>query len=207
MLLSITKKQHKKYFLEKSKVGVVYKITNLINNDFYIGSSCNLVKRYYTHLDHIRKNKSSCTRLIRAVNKYKEENFKFEILVECPKEYVLKLEQWFLNNLNPKYNICKVAGSSLGTKRTEETKLKKSICQKEKWKNEEYRAQHLENLSKNWRSGISHRMAKLTEEQVINIKKLLKEGFRPKQVSDKLNVSYYSVADIHRGKTWKNIII
>jgi hypothetical protein len=50
-------------------------------------------------------------------------------------------------------------------------------------------------------------MVKLTEEQVINIKKLLKEGFRPKQVSDKLNVSYYSVADIYRGKSWKNIII
>jgi group I intron endonuclease len=207
MLLNINKKQHKKYFLKKEKSGVLYKITNLINNQCYIGSSCNLVKRYYTHLNHIRTNKQSCTKLVRAVNKYKEDNFKFEIIAECPKEYVLKLEQWFIDNVNPEYNICKIAGNTLGTKRTQETKIKKSTCQKEKWKNTDYRAKHLENLSKNWRSGILHKMAKLTEEQVINIKKLLKEGFRIKQISDKLNVSYYSVQDISRGKTWKTIII
>jgi FixJ family two-component response regulator len=50
-------------------------------------------------------------------------------------------------------------------------------------------------------------MAKLTEEQVIQIKKQLLTGLLPKQVADTLKVSYYSVKDIHRGKTWKNIIV
>jgi DNA-binding NarL/FixJ family response regulator len=50
-------------------------------------------------------------------------------------------------------------------------------------------------------------MAKLTEEQVIEIKKQLANGLLPKQVADKLQLSYYSIADIYRGKTWKNIII
>lgn len=71
----------------------------------------------------------------------------------------------------------------------------------------EYRSKHLENLSKNWKSGASHKMAKLTEEQVIEIKKQLASGLLPKQVADKLKLSYYSIKDIHRGKAWKNIKI
>lgn len=48
-------------------------------------------------------------------------------------------------------------------------------------------------------------MAKLTEEQVIEIKKQLASGLLPKQVADKLGLSYHSIKDIHRGKTWKHI--
>jgi DNA-binding CsgD family transcriptional regulator len=50
-------------------------------------------------------------------------------------------------------------------------------------------------------------MAKLTEEQVIEIKKQLSTGLLPKQVANTLNVSYHSVKDINRGKTWKHIVI
>jgi FixJ family two-component response regulator len=50
-------------------------------------------------------------------------------------------------------------------------------------------------------------MAKLTEEQVIEIKKELTNGLLPKQVADKLELSYHSIKDIHRGKTWKTILI
>jgi FixJ family two-component response regulator len=50
-------------------------------------------------------------------------------------------------------------------------------------------------------------MAKLTDEQVVEIKKQLASGCLPKQVADKLELSYYSIKDIHRGKTWKHIKI
>ena len=43
--------------------------------------------------------------------------------------------------------------------------------------------------------------------EVIEIKKQLASGLLPKQVADKLELSYYSIKDIHRGKTWKNINI
>ena len=207
MILSISDIDKKTYLCKNCKHGIVYKITNTLNEDFYIGSSTNLYKRYYTHMNHMRKGIKSCVILNRAAKKYDEKNFSFEILAKCPIEYVIKLEQWFITNLKPHYNVAKIAGSNFGIKRTEEVKLKKSISQKENWKDDDYRSKHLENLSKNWKSGASHRMAKLTEEQVINIKKLLKDGYLPKQISDKLNVSYYSVKDINKGKSWKNIII
>lgn len=207
MILNISDIDKKTYLCKNCKYGIVYKITNTLNEDFYIGSSTNLYKRYYTHMNHMRKGIKSCVILNRAAKKYDEKNFSFEIVAKCPIEYVIKLEQWFITNLKPQYNVAKIAGSNLGIKRTEETKLKKSISQKENWKDEVYKTKHLENLSKNWKSGSSHKMAKLTEEQVIEIKKQLSNGLLPKQVSDKLQLSYYSIKDIHRGKTWKYITI
>jgi group I intron endonuclease len=205
MILAISDNHKQKYFSEKKKGGIVYKITNEIDGKFYIGSTTNLIKRYYTHINHIRTNKNTCVKLIRAVNKYGEENFKFEIVCECEIDEVLENEQKYMDILKPHYNIAKIAGNNLGIKRTKEVKLKKSILQKEKWKDEDYRNKHIEKLSKNWKVGSNHKMAKLTEEQVIEIKKQLSKSFLPKQVSDNLKLSYHSVKDIHRGKTWKHI--
>jgi group I intron endonuclease len=207
MILAIDNEYKQKYFLEKKKGGVVYKISNDIDGKFYIGSTNNLIKRYYTHINHIRTNKNTCVKLIRAVNKHGEDNFKFEIVCECPTDKILETEQEYIDILQPHYNIAKIAGSNLGIKRTEEVKHKKSVSQKENWKDDAYRTKHLENLSKNWKTGSNHSMAKLTEEQVIEIKKQLLTGLLPKRVSDNLKVSYYSVKDINIGKTWKHVKI
>lgn len=207
MILAIDNEYKQKYFFEKKKGGVVYKISNDIDGKFYIGSTNNLIKRYYTHINHIRTNKNTCVKLIRAVNKHGEDNFKFEIVCECPSDKILETEQEYIDILQPHYNIAKIAGSNLGIKRTEEVKHKKSVSQKNNWKDEDYRIKHLKNLSKNWKTGCNHIMAKLTETQVVEIKKQLLNGLLPKQVSDNLKVSYYSVKDIHRGKTWKHVKI
>jgi group I intron endonuclease len=207
MILAISDDCKQKYFSEKKKGGVIYKITNQIDGKFYIGSTNNLIKRYYTHLHDIRSNRNTCVKLIRAVNKHGEDNFKFEIVYECLTDDILRTEQTYIDSLNPHYNVAKIAGSNLGIKRTEEVKLKKSVSQKENWKDEAYRTKHLDNLSKNWKAGSSHKMAKLTDEQVVEIKKQLASGLLPKQVADKLELSYHSIKDIHRGKTWKHIKI
>ena len=207
MILNITQEDKNKYFIKKSKGALIYKIKNLINNDFYIGSTQNLVKRYYTHLNHIRTNKNTCVKLIRAVNKYGEENFSFEIIEKCNVDNLLEREQYYLDSLNPTYNISKKAGSNLGIKRTEEVKLKKSNSQKQKWTDQNYRKKHLEKLSNNWKRGSLHKMAKLTEQDVIQIKLKINEGLTSKEISESLNVSYHSVKDIKRGKTWKHVQI
>lgn len=100
----------------------IYKITNTITQDFYIGSAVNFKKRFQIHLSYLRKNKHHSRYLQNSFNKYGESIFIFEELVVCPQEYLLKLEQWFLDSLNPIYNICKVAGSWLGQKHSEESK-------------------------------------------------------------------------------------
>jgi group I intron endonuclease len=207
MILNITKEDKIKYFKNNCKEGIIYKIENSLNNDFYIGSTTNLKKRYYTHLYDIRKNKNTCVKLIRAVNKYEEHNFIFYIIEKCDISNLLNREQYYLDKLNPKYNIAKIAGSNLGIKRTEETKLKKSISQIKNWSNDEYRKIHLEKLSKNWKKGSSHKMAKITEEEVKKIKIKIRDGMGSKEISNFLNISYFSVKDIKRNKTWKHVEI
>lgn len=99
----------------------IYKILNTQTGNFYIGSSTNLSLREKNHFNNLEHNTHVNLHLQNAYNKYSKESFKFEILVTCPKEYCIKLEQWFIDNLKPKYNFLKIAGSSLGYKHTRET--------------------------------------------------------------------------------------
>lgn len=108
---------------ELKKKSGIYKIT--INNKFYIGSACNLYQRIHSHKSNLLKNKHPNNHLQNSFNKYK--NFKFEILATCPKEYLLKLEQWFINGLEPTFNIRKEAQSNYGLKMSNECKEKHSI--------------------------------------------------------------------------------
>lgn len=100
----------------------VYIIKNSENSKFYIGSSQDIEGRWLNHLYELRKNKHHSIHLQRAYNKHGEDNFKFSILARCPIEYLVKLEQWFLDSMKPEYNILKNAWSVLGMKHSQETK-------------------------------------------------------------------------------------
>lgn len=118
----------------------IYKITNIVNNKFYIGSAVNIRKRQNEHFNNLRTNKHENKKLQNSYNKYKKESFKFEVLAYCPREYCLKLEQWFIDNLKPELNISPNASSQLGYRHTEETKLKISKKHKGKKYSEETKA-------------------------------------------------------------------
>jgi group I intron endonuclease len=102
----------------------IYKIINIQNGDFYIGSSTNLPLRKKNHFNKLKHNKHVNTYLQNVYLKYGEESLEFQIIATCPSEYCIKLEQWFLNNLKPKYNILKIAGNTLGYKHKEESLIK-----------------------------------------------------------------------------------
>ena len=104
----------------KNKSGI-YKFTNKLNGNFYIGSSVNLSRRfinYYT-LSYISKVKSHLT-ISRALIKYGYFNFELEILEYCDVSDLLKREQYYIDSLKPKYNISKIAGSTLGVIKSKE---------------------------------------------------------------------------------------
>jgi len=80
--------------------------------------------RFYTYYS-LRSLANSNRPLERALLKYGFSNFSLEILEYCDKkEDAVKREQYYLDYLKPKYNIVKLAGSTLGYKHTEES-LKK----------------------------------------------------------------------------------
>jgi len=110
-------------------MGGIYQIRNVINNDVYIGSAIDFYQRKKKHFNSLKNNTHHSRHLQSAIKKYGIDKFVFEKLATCPNEYLLKLEQWFINEIKPNYNICITAGSSLGLKRSKETKAKYSIAQ------------------------------------------------------------------------------
>lgn len=103
----------------------IYKITNTINDNIYIGSAVNLRARQHVHMCDFRKNKHSNIYMQRVFNKY-GNIFEFDVLLTCPKSELIRIEQYFINNYQPQYNILKTAGSTLGFKRSEESKKAQS---------------------------------------------------------------------------------
>ena len=107
----------------KGKAGV-YLFTNLTNGKSYVGSSVNLSRRFYLYynINHLLKQISSL--ICRALLKHGYSNFKLEILEYCDPKNVIKREQYYMDLLNPEYNVLKTAGSSLGRKHSVEAKAK-----------------------------------------------------------------------------------
>jgi len=103
----------------------IYEIENLMNGNFYIGSAVNIDKRWGQHRSDLRKGKHTNKHLQSAFNKYGENAFKFMILeVVLFPEGLIPLEQKYLDELKPEYNISPTAGSLLGMKCTDEHKRK-----------------------------------------------------------------------------------
>lgn len=83
----------------------IYMITNLINNNKYIGSSKNIKQRLFTHRSNLRHNHHHNEHLQNAWNKYGEKNFDYLILEYCSEEDRVAREQYYVDTLKPEYNI------------------------------------------------------------------------------------------------------
>ena len=104
---------------------VIYSILNTITNQCYIGSAINFDSRKNQHLSQLRNGVHGNIKLQRSFDKYKESSFVFSVLEDVENHKILlNREQHYIDNLNPFFNIAKIAGSSLGIKRTDEFKKK-----------------------------------------------------------------------------------
>lgn len=99
------------------KIIGIYKIESKIHPDrIYIGSSSDITKRWMGHLRNLRGNRHGNRRLQNHINKYGINDLMFSILIGCEKEDLIKHEQFFIDSLNPWFNICKIAGNTIGIK-------------------------------------------------------------------------------------------
>lgn len=110
----------------------VYGIFSKVDDRVYIGSATNFDLRKKTHFDKLKSNVHVNKPLQNFVNKYGIENVEFRILAKCPSEYCIKLEQFFLDNFDNKFNIRLIAESNFGLKASNETKQKMSKARKGK---------------------------------------------------------------------------
>lgn len=94
------------------------------NNKNYVGSSSNLKKRIREHFSCLKKNTHPNKRLQNAYNKYGKIYFSYKIVATCPPEYLIKLEQWFIDNTKNTVNLNPFAYSSKGRKVLKKTRIK-----------------------------------------------------------------------------------
>lgn len=115
----------------------IYKIWNLLNRHKYIGSSNNCSKRRNRHFKDLLNQKHHCLPLQRAYDKYGQENLIFEMIEYCEESQLIEREQYFIDSLNPEYNLMRVAKSCLGYKHTVATRNLQSEMRKGKFSGEQ----------------------------------------------------------------------
>lgn len=83
----------------------IYKIINVVNNKFYVGSAVNLSRRRARHFSELRSGRHSNGRLQNSWNKYGEQAFVFVVVEELlPDADVLAAENvWLKEHVGKEY--------------------------------------------------------------------------------------------------------
>jgi len=94
------------------KQPVIYKIRNVVNNKFYVGSTTDTRERFRTHRSRLRKGVHHCRHLQSSWNKYGEDCFKFEVqeVIEDAAKLWEAEERWLAEHFGKDY--CYNAGRS-----------------------------------------------------------------------------------------------
>ena len=131
------------------KIAGVYKITNKITGDFYIGSSKNIKKRWTTHKSPSTHKQHPNSKLYKSMAQYGLGNFIFEILEET--DNLKEREQYWIKQLSPTYNDRYADGYNI--KRCKETNRRRS----KEW----YKAHQNEKLAHDKAYHQAHRAERL----------------------------------------------
>lgn len=118
-----------------SKQSGIYMIKNTILTDrVYVGSSNNLETRKNSHFNRLNRNEHENSKLQNCFNK-NGNNFEFIILEKCEENILIKREQYYIDNIKPYYNICKIAGRTFGYVQSKESKEQMSVSKKQLYAN------------------------------------------------------------------------
>lgn len=113
---------HHNLHISSMRISGIYQIQSKIKPErCYIGSAVNIAHRKRIHLSDLRLNKHHSPKLQRHYDKYGIDDLVFSIVEPCLPQFLTIRENTYFNLL-PYFNCSPVAGSSLGIKRSEETK-------------------------------------------------------------------------------------
>ena len=125
------------------KISGVYKITNTITNDFYIGSSNDIKRRWAEHKKPSTWKRRSNNHLYHDMQKYGLNNFAFEILEVVEEDSLKEAEQKFIETLKPTYNSNRANGFDFERRKEYckeyEKSDKRKKCHKEYKKSNKYK--------------------------------------------------------------------
>jgi group I intron endonuclease len=205
----------------------IYKLYFDIDNRFYIGSTNDLQERLLTHKRAIEQEKHYNKYLQRLTSKIGIENLKYEVLLYCGEDSLIKNEQYLIDTLKPELNLCEIAGRppknrKRGYKMTEEAKKNISNAKTGKKIDRSNYKHSEETLYKMSQSLIGRvvsdetkqkmkdskknggKYSKLNKEQVKEIKLLVNTMF-DKEIALMYDVSKATINQIKNNKIWKEV--
>lgn len=121
------------------KISGVYKITNIITGDFYIGSSKNVKQRLAVHKCPSKWNEHPNNPLYLDMKKYGVDKFAFEILEEVEIDSLKEAEQQFIEKMHPTYNNNRAKGFDFERRKKYRKSDKYKEYQKEYQKSDKYK--------------------------------------------------------------------
>ena len=86
------------------KISAVYKITNTVTGDFYIGSSNDVKRRWAEHKSPSRWNKRPNNPMYIDMQEYGKDKFEFQVIEVVEEGSLKEKEQYFIEILKPTYN-------------------------------------------------------------------------------------------------------
>ena len=113
------------------EICAVYKITNTVTNDFYIGSSKDVKHRWIAHKRPSRWKEHANNPMYIDMQKYGVDKFDFQILEVVEPEQLKDAEQKFIETLKPTYNSNRANGWDFERYKEYQKEYKKSEKGKE----------------------------------------------------------------------------
>ena len=200
--------------MSKIRIGLekcsgVYKMTNKITNESYIGSSGNIYNRYYSHWDRMKKGDHDNYKIRNLVELHERSSFIFEVLEYCDKSIIKEREQYYFDLLKPSLNIWPTVFSTIGRSYTPEQlknfskpgpiKDKETFKKKlrEAWLIRRERPDGIETLK------MLNRTGKEFSEETKNLMSLQRKG-KPKSMEwkEKIRLSRLGTKRDPINKTW-----
>ena len=198
----------------------IYKITNKISGKSYIGKTEESVdKRVKQHLNDSVKDRYRDRPLYRAINKYGFENFQIEIIEET--SIASEREKYWIDFYQTYGKLGYNATKGGDGKKTIDYEFVVSTYLKlgqDFDKTVEFLGNNRSTIRKilisegfdvvqTKKRGSKVSTSKITEEDVIEIRRLQQTGIGYRKISKVLNISVYICRDVVYNKNWKHVEI
>ena len=189
----------------------IYCITSLDTGKQYVGRSADLKVRLRSHRYDSVNHPDKSPILYSDINVYGIERFKVELLEECSQDDLISREHYWLDVLGTEYDGYNRHFADF--RHTDETRQRFSQVRKGRVFSEEHRKK----LSQG-RAGKKHsdaakkvmreakiKQSKFSVDDVRDIKRLLKEGVKHREIMDRYNISRGTVYRIKFGLLWGGV--
>lgn len=186
----------------------IYKITNTVNGKVYIGSAINIERRFKQHIYSLNKGAHYNPHLQSSWNKYGEDAFVFEVIIEVEDVgYLYDIETKFIHEYRAfdrqrGYNLQVNAGKGmLGMTHRKESLSRMSRSHRKTWDDPVKREKLLKSIGDR-----PKKRGKLTDGDVREIKKLLNERiYGLKSIGEKFGVGITLISLIQSGARYSDL--